>query len=390
VEMSREILRYLHDHRQPMVDFLGRLALVESPSAESERQGEVLGILSEALIELCYVARFVAGRETGGCLYARPHKRDRSAPVQLVLGHCDTVWPLGTLEEMPVESGDGVVRGPGVYDMKGGLTQMTFALRALRALGLEPPVTPVVFVNSDEEVGSRESTRHIRRLARAANRAFVLEPAIGHAGKLKTARKGLWRFSVRIEGKAAHAGLNPGGGASAILELSYVIQALHALNDPARGTTINVGVVGGGVGPNVVAPESSALVDVRVPTWEEARRVEQVILDLEPVTPGVKLHIEGGMGRPPMERTARNRTLWETARGLGGEIGASLEEGAAGGGSDGNTTSLFTATLDGLGAVGAGAHARHEFVYVDKMIERCALLALLLMEPRLSEKETSA
>jgi glutamate carboxypeptidase len=299
------------------------------------------------------------------------------------------VWPLGTLEEMPVEVGNGVVRGPGVYDMKGGLAQMVYALRALRTLGLKPPVTPVVFINSDEEVGSRDSRRHIRRLARVANRVFVLEPSLGSEGKLKIARKGVGRFSFFIEGKAAHAGLAPEGGASAVLELSHLIQTLHALNDPSRGTTVNVGVVEGGLSPNVVAPKSRAQVDVRVRTPEEAWRVTEAILGLEPATAGVALRVEGGIGRPPMERTPRNRALWETAGRLGEKIGAKLEEGTAGGASDGNTTSLYAATLDGLGAVGGGAHARHEFVYVDKMVERAALLALLLMEPPLAERSSA-
>jgi glutamate carboxypeptidase len=369
-----------------MVGFLERLVLAESPSTEPGSQDEVLRTLSEALIEIGYAAWCVPGRRSGGHLYARPGVRGRRAPVQLLLGHCDTVWPLGTLGEMPVEVKDSVVTGPGVYDMKGGLAQIVFALQALRDLSLRPSVTPMVFVNSDEEVGSRESMRHIRRLARVAQRAFVLEPSLGPSGKLKTARKAVGRFSVVVEGEAAHAGLDPGGGASAILELSYLIQALFALNDPARGITVNVGTIDGGLSPNVVAPESRAVVDVRVPTKEDARRVEDAILSLKPVAPGVTLRVEGSMGRPPMERTPRNRRLWETACRLGAELGLDLEEGVAGGGSDGNTTSLFTATLDGLGAVGDGAHARHEFVYVDRMVERCALLALLLLEPPLAER----
>jgi glutamate carboxypeptidase len=381
VEMARELLSYLREHRRSMVDLLRRLAAEESPSAEPESQGPVQDILSEALGELDFAVQRVPGRRSGDHLYARPRMREPQGPVQLLLGHCDTVWPLGTLEEMPVEVGDGVVRGPGVYDMKGGLAQMVCALRALRALDLEPTVTPVVFVNSDEEVGSRDSTRYVRRLARVADRAFVLEPSLGPEGKLKTARKGVGRFSFFIEGKAAHAGLDPEGGASAILELSYLIQALHDLNAPQRGTTVNVGVVEGGLTPNVVAPKSRALADVRVPTRQEAHRVEEALLGLEPVTPGISLRVEGGIGRPPLERTPRNRALWEMAGRLGEKIGAGLEEGTAGGASDGNTTSLFTATLDGLGAVGGGAHARNEFVCIDKMVERSALLALLLMEP---------
>jgi glutamate carboxypeptidase len=377
--IAQEVLGYLREHRQVLVGFLERLALAESPSTEPGAQNEVLDILSEALIEIEYAVWRLPGRWSGGHIYARPE--GGRAPAQLLLGHCDTVWPLGTLHEFPVEVRDDVVKGPGVYDMKGGLAQMVFVLRAMRDLGLSLTVTPIVFVNSDEEVGSKESTRHIRRLARAVERVFVMEPSLGPSGKLKTARKGVGRYEITVTGEAAHAGLDPEEGASAILELSYLIQALFAINDPARGTTVNVGTIDGGLRPNVIAPESSATVDVRVPTQEDALHVEATILGLKPVTPGVTLRVEGGLGRPPMERTSRNKKLWETARGLGKELGLDLREGMAGGGSDGSTTSLFTATLDGLGAVGDGAHSTHEFVYTDRMVERCALLALLLMEP---------
>src|SRR5829696_101579 len=381
LETAQQVLGHLREQGRMLNRFLERLALAESPSTEPQAQYEILDILSEALVEIGYAAWRVSGRRSGGHLYARPGVREHHTPVQLLLGHCDTVWPLGMLGMMPVEVKDDVIKGPGVYDMKGGLAQMVFALRAMQDLGLRPTVTPIVFVNSDEEVGSKESTRHIRRLARAVERVFVMEPSLGPSGKLKTARKGVGRYEITVTGEAAHAGLDPEEGASAILELSYLIQALFAINDPARGTTVNVGTIDGGLGPNVVAPESTASVDVRVRSQEDARHVEETILGLKPATPGVTLRVEGGMGRPPMERTPRNRRLWETARRLGKELGLDLEEGVAGGCSDGNTASLFTATLDGLGAVGDGAHSRHEFIYTDRMVERCALLALLMMEP---------
>ena len=193
---------------------------------------------------------------------------------------------------------------------------------------------------------------------------------MGLDGKLKTARKGVGRFTVTVKGKAAHAGLNPESGASAILELSYVIQKLFALNDPEKGVTVNVGTIDGGLSSNVVAPESRASVDVRVVTAEDARRIEQSIRALQPVTPGVSLEIEGRIGRSPMERTPANQALWRSSQGDRSGMGLDLEQGLAGGGSDGNTTSLYTATLDGLGAVGDGAHARHEFVFCDRMAER--------------------
>jgi len=239
----------------------------------------------------------------------------------------------------------------------------------------------LVFLNSDEEIGSRESGRYIARLAKKMERVYVLEPSLGMSGKLKTTRKGVGRFHVKIKGKAAHAGLDPGKGASAILELSHVIQSLFALNDIDRGVTVNVGTVDGGLRPNVVAPLSEAVVDVRVLTHADAEQVERAIHGLESSTPGVELEITGRVGRSPMEATERNRALWNLAQSLGRDIGMELEQDTAGGGSDGNTTSMFTATLDGLGAVGDGAHAHHEFLFIDKTIERAALLTLLLSAP---------
>jgi glutamate carboxypeptidase len=350
----------------------------------------VVATLAQALEDLQYRTRRVRGRSGAPHLFAVPKARTRGSPMQMLIGHCDTVWPVGTLQQMPFAAGDEVVKGPGVYDMKAGLVQMLFAVKALRDLQLEPTVAPVLFINSDEEIGSRESTRYIRALARIADRALVLEPSLGAHGQLKTARKGVGRFTVRVKGKAAHAGLDPAAGASAILELSHVIQALFAMNDADRGITVNVGMIDGGLSPNVVAPVSSATVDVRVLTEADARRIEAQIEDLAPATPGVTLEIEGGIGRPPMERTPRNRVLWQLAQERARLLGMELTEGAAGGGSDGNTTSLYTATLDGLGAVGDGAHAAHEFVYLKSIAERAALLALLMLAPPLKEVDVSS
>jgi glutamate carboxypeptidase len=287
---------------------------------------------------------------------------------------------------MPVTVDGHRMFGPGVYDMKGGLVQMLFALQALSALDLEPTVTPLVLVNSDEEIGSMDSTRTIQRLARLVDRVLVLEPSLGPLGKLKTARKGVMRFTVQVQGKAAHAGLAPEEGISAILELSYVIQKLYALNDPDRGITVNVGSVDGGLRPNVVAPESRAEVDVRVPTLADAQRVLESIMGLTTVIPGTSIRVQRVENAPPMEPTSANRRLWMLARELGEAMGLVLEEARAGGASDGNTTSQWTATLDGLGPVGGGAHARHEFVDLDSLVERGALLALLVMAPPLTAR----
>ncbi len=378
---ATELLAWMREQRPAMEALLSEWAELETPSRAPGTQQRIFAPIAAELDALGFQTRLISGEKTGGSLYARPRERVRGAGRQLLLGHCDTVWPERTLEQMPIESDAERIRGPGVYDMKAGLVQMIFALRALRERDVAPPLTPLVFVNSDEEIGSRESTATIRRLARCVDRTFVLEPSLGLEGRLKTARKGVGRFTIRVRGKAAHAGLDPEAGVSAILELSHVVQALFAMNDVERGVTVNVGTIEGGVGANVIAPESTAVVDVRVLTREDADRIEAAILGLEASTEGAELEIEGGIGRPPMERTPGNRALFETARRLGSELGLDLEDATAGGGSDGNTTSRFGPTLDGLGGVGDGAHARHEFVFAAKLPERGALLALLLLAP---------
>ncbi len=372
------ITGYLEERLEEMVGFIEQLALLESPTDRPETQRPVLDLLAESLAAAGLEPKHLTGRSSGGQLLARPADRTRSSRYQLILGHSDTVWPVGTLDSMPVELRNGMLHGPGVYDMKAGLAQAVFALQALRDCGVELRVAPVVFVNSDEEIGSPDSRRHIRQLSRSADRVLVMEPSLGPSGQLKTARKGGGRFTVRIIGRSAHAGLDPTAGASAIVELSHVIQSLHALNDLDRGISINVGTIAGGNRPNVVAATSEAEIDVRVKTLADAVEVESKIRALEPATPNVRLEIDGRMGRPPLERTPRNRVLWELARESARRLDVDLEEALAGGASDGNEASRFAPTLDGLGAVGDGAHAHHEHVRIDKLVERTALLALLL------------
>lgn len=380
---TRELVRGMRDE---FVAFVSRLCEIESPTDRPETQAAVHAILGSALAELGFDVRIVRARRggaqrSGDHLLASPAGRARGVPTQLLVGHTDTVWPLETLERMPVRIDDGRLFGPGTLDMKGGLTMAIFALRALRRLGVEPEVTPVLFLNSDEEVGSPDSKRHVRRLARASSRALVLEPALGLDGRIKTTRKGVGRFEIVVQGKAAHAGLDPTAGASAIVELAHVIHRLDSLNDPERGTTLNVGLVDGGTRPNVVAARARASVDVRVTTVEEGHALEEKIRAIRPVTPGVTLKVDGGMGIRPLERTPRNARLWEYARVVGDTLGLSLRDGSAGGASDGNTTSQFTATLDGLGCVGDGAHADHEHIVIEDSLDRCALLARLMLAP---------
>ena len=380
---GQRVLEHLRGEQEAMTALLEDLVLMETPSTEPASQGPIRTRLKTEFEDIGYRVHLVPGRNSGGHVFAGPRHRGHRRPAQLMLGHCDTVWPLGSLAKMPLEREENRLRGPGVYDMKAGLVEMVFALRAIEALGLEPEVAPLCFINSDEEIGSRESTRYVRALAQRVDRCMVLEPSLGLEGLIKTARKGVGRFTVTVQGKAAHAGLDPGAGASAILELSHVIQKLFRLNDPEHGTTVNVGVIDGGIRPNMVAPESRAIIDVRVQTRADAERIENAIHGLEAETPGVKLVVEGSIGRPPMERTPQNRRFWRVAQKLAAELDLELEQGVAGGGSDGNTTSLYTATLDGMGAVGDGAHASHEFVYLDLLPVRCALLTQLLLAPPL-------
>ena len=378
---AARVLDYVNSQQQVLTNLMKDLVEAESPSSHPETHDDVRRILRLAFASVGYESRETGGPDRPSHVFAKPAQRTRGRPSQLVVGHFDTVWPVGTIEERPFRIDGNIIHGPGSFDMKGGLAQLVVALQAIRDLQMEAPLVPVVFVNADEEIGSRSSTRYIRLLAQHADRALVLEPALGDRGDIKTARKGIGRFTVTLHGKAAHAGLDPEGGESAILELSHVIQALFALNDVERGITVNVGTVNGGIQPNVIAPHSKAVVDVRVPTVAAGNEIEYIIHSIKPTNPEVRLHVEGGIGRPSMESTPRNQKLWERAKQVGDELGIELHQARAGGGSDGNTTSQFTATIDGLGPVGDGAHAVHEHLLIDKTLERTALLTMLLTLP---------
>jgi glutamate carboxypeptidase len=390
VTAAQDLLAHLRARQEEMTSLLRDLVQLESPSHDPATQEPVFARLAAELEASGMRARRLpggrssgekTGRKTGGQLWAVRRDRRRGNGAQLLIGHCDTVWPLGTVERMPVEIRDGRLFGPGVYDMKCGLVQGIFALRALRDLGLSPEVEPAFFINSDEEIGSPESLPRINALARRVRRVFVLEPSLGAAGDLKTRRKGSLRFTIKVFGKAAHSGLDPEKGASAIRELARVIQWLYTLADPERGVTVNVGVIAGGLRANVVAPEARAELDIRVLAGEDAVRIEREVLGLTASTPGTRIEVLGGIDRPPLEPTPGNRALFAAAQRRAGELGIPLGEGTAGGASDGSLTSRFTPTLDGLGAVGDGAHAVHEHVVLDRLPERAALLALLLLEP---------
>jgi len=375
---------YVHDHAGEYVDFLCQLARAESPSTDPEAQQEVQRLLTAALEDLDFTVTHLPGEATGGALYARPKQRSAEAPSQLLIGHGDTVWPTGTLDTMPVTVEGDRLRGPGVFDMKAGLTSIVFALRALAAHNLTPDVTPLVLVTSDEEIGSPESRSYIERLARVAERVFVLEPALGLDGHIKTARKGTGEMTLIVRPT------EPSAEGNVVLELSQLVQRLYELHQPDRGITINVGTIDGHQIDDATGTSYGQLVvDVRVPTHEAAEEIRTAIQGIDARTSGVTVDVEGGIERPPLERTPGNRRLWTLAQRLGTHLDLDLEEGRAGGASDGNFTSQHTPTLDGLGAVGDGAHADHEFIHVRKTLDRCALLALLLLAPSVQDEAST-
>ncbi len=380
-ELAQKIRTLLETEEESgfLIDLIKELVRVESPSDRPETQIGVQSIIQRELEALDYAVTITPGQKSGGWLVARPDGLAAGAPFQMLVGHTDTVWPLGTLESMPLVQDGEKLRGPGVFDMKTGNSMMIAAIRCLKKLGLEPKIAPVVVLNSDEEIGSFESKKMIGQMAQSASRALILEPAKDEDGKIKTARKGTGRFVITAKGIPAHAGLDPTKGASAITTMAHVIQQLVPLTDLDKGVTVNPGVIHGGTRPNVIAAECVLNVDVRVWSMDDAEALEEAIMAITPNVAGVTLEVTGEIG-PPLERTARNQDLWEKAHAIGELMGVEFVQSAVGGGSDGNTTSMYTPTLDGLGAVGDGAHADHEFMFPGKLVERTTLLAMLLLE----------
>lgn len=371
-----------------MQDLLIDLVEAESPTPDPAAQAGPQAILRHAFAALGYEVGILGARDgrDGGRLFARPPRAERTRHYQLMVGHSDTVWDVGTLRTMPIEIRNRLMYGPGTFDMKAGLVQMVFAVRALKELGVRPEVSPVAYVTTDEEIGSPYSDRHTGLLARRADRALIIEPAAGPEGRIKTGRKGNGSYQVTVTGRAAHAGLDPEEGASAILAAAGMIERLHALNDYPRGMTLNVGEIQGGTRPNVVPAECRFSVDFRATTGADLERLSRAIEGILPEIEGTGASYAGGIERGPLERTPRNRRLWDVVRAAGDALGLSLEEAFVGGGSDGNITSEFAPTVDGLGPVGAGAHARDEHVALDSLPERTALLALVLLAPPLSSR----
>lgn len=372
------IIGFLQARQAAMLGDLREFVERETPSTERGLLKEFATFLSE------YASSVAGGRaETLSAEEGATHVRaefganEKISPI-LLLGHFDTVWPVGTLNEMPFRVQEGRAYGPGCFDMKAGLVQGLWALQAL--MDVEGSLRPVVLLATcDEEIGSPTSRALIEDEARRAAAVFVLEPSLG--GGLKTARKGVGRFRIEVTGRAAHSGLDPGAGVSAIDELSRLVLELHELSDADRsaGTSLNVGVFGGGTRYNVVAAKAWAEVDLRVVTNREAERLTELIHALKARHPDATVEVDGGLIWPPMERTRKTEVLLRHARGRARELGFELTDGLAGGASDGNfCAAVGAAVLDGLGPVGAGAHAAEEHVVVSEMPRRAALVAELI------------
>ncbi len=375
--MSSDLLSWLESQRDSMLALLKRLVELESPSTDKKSVDRVGKVFAEELEACGAKVSELPSERFGNHLRATLGDLPPEGQI-LILGHLDTVWELGTLQELPFRIEDGIAHGPGTFDMKGGLVQLVFALRVLSEAG-RAPTGVTALVNSDEEVGSLSSRPHIEEEARRSRVALVLEPSLPPNGKLKTFRKGGGVFRLHVKGREAHAGLDPEKGLSAIEELARQIRSLHELTDLDRGITVNVGLVRGGTRSNVIAGDAHAEIDVRVSTVADAREMEEKILNVRPLLEGAEVDVKGSIDRLPLERSPAVVALYQKARSLASEIGFELEEGSAGGGSDGNITAgLGVPTLDGLGAVGDGAHARNEHLVIDELPRRAALLARLL------------
>ena len=372
------IVEFMRDRQPEIIKLVRALVEIESPTAYKAGVDRVADAVTEAAADIATSTRFPQA-EHGDHLRLEFDIPTRGEGQVLVLGHLDTVWPVGTLERMPWREAEGRLWGPGVFDMKAGVAYMLFAARALRELGLESRRRFVAQLNSDEEIGSPTSTPLVRAEAQRSAAVLVAEPSFGLDGRLKTSRKGGASFRIEARGVASHAGLDFESGASAIVELANQIRRIAAWTDLEQGVTVNPGVIRGGSASNVVAEKASVDVDVRFRTRVQAAGITRRFAKLESFDTRCEVQVSGGIGKMPMERTGDVVRLFELARSISAQMGVRLGEAAVGGGSDGNTTAAMgIPTIDGLGAVGEGAHALHESILVDRIADRAALIAALV------------
>lgn len=376
----KNILEYTSGKLPQMLSVLRRFVICESPSLEKAAADRCCGVIASEWKKRNVHVERVANKERGDLLRLTwwPDK-SRPQGQLLVLGHYDTVYASGTLAKMPFRVRGGKVYGPGTFDMKAGIVQALFALEALQKSGRSLRKRVVFLWTSDEEIGSEASIKRIEFEAKRSDAVFVLEPAFGPRGLLKTERKGVGEAEIIAHGRASHAGLAPEQGVNAIEELAQQIWRVHRWRDLGRGTTIAACMVDGGTRTNVIPERARAVLDLRALRIADMRRLEQRLRKLRPILPGARLEIRGGFSRPPLERRI-SADLFIRAKALAAQMGFSLLDCSVGGGSDGNfTAALGVPTLDGLGAVGDGAHSASEHVILRSMPARAALLAALLL-----------
>jgi len=372
----KSLLSRLTSQKSGMVACLRQLVERESPSHNKAALDQLGRHLAAEFATIGGRTRFHPQKHAGDHLQV--DFPGAGKPI-LILGHMDTVWDLGTLAAMPFRVANGRAFGPGSFDMKAGIVQAIYAIRALQELHGRLPRAIAVLLVTDEEIGSHSSRSITEALAKKSAAVLVLEPSQGRKGALKTARKGVGAYRVKVEGREAHSGLDSDKGASAVLELARQLLVIGKFADRKRGVTVNPGVIRGGTRTNVVAGEATAEVDARVSRSKDIPYLDKKFRALKPFDKRCKVEVSGGIGRPPMERSRKVVALFTLARRLAHELGWELEEASVGGGSDGNfTAALGIPTLDGLGAVGEGAHARHESVIIAEMPRRAALLARLI------------
>jgi glutamate carboxypeptidase len=364
-----------------ILDGIRRWVEIETPTEAPQQVNKLADLVADGYRDLPAGLERISGRDGCGDHLVARSSWGQDGPGILVLSHLDTVHPLGFIERLPFKVDGDSAFGPGIYDMKGGAYLAFHAFRQLCAAPAGWTLGVTQLYVSDEEIGSPTSRALIEAEGRKAKYVLVTEPA-RDGGKIVTGRKGVARFEVFIKGVPAHAGTRPGDGRSAIRELGNVIQTLEAMNDPKRGVTVNVGVVRGGSKPNVIAEEAYAEVDMRVPTIADADDLVPRILDLKSRTEGVSVRVVGELNRPPYEKTNAGAALYEHARTLAAEIGFDLVDTRTGGGSDGNFTAPYTATLDGLGVDGEGAHTHYEQLYISSIEPRARLLYRLYQSLR--------
>ena len=382
--MSRlyDLQKFCRDQRGWLIALTEALVRLESPTTDKaavDRCGRELASQMAAIGgRVTRLARADRGDHLRAEFGAGPAENGPERKPTLLLGHFDTVWPIGQLAQMPLALRDGRLHGPGVFDMKAGIAVGLLATRALTETGHRPPGGIVMLWTTDEETGSATSRAAIEDEARRSAAVLVLEPSLP-GGALKTSRKGCGGYEVVVQGVAAHAGIEPQKGASAVQELAQQILRINALQDLERGVLVNVVQVSGGRRSNVIPDDARATVDVRVPTLADAAQVDAALRGLRAVDPRTSLAISGGVDRPPLERNHHVARLYKQAHEIARELGQNLAEGGTGGGSDGNfTAALGVPTLDGLGAIGDGAHALHEHVEIDRLADRAALVAGLI------------